>query len=57
MPQIDELLLGVVTVAAAGMLAAIVLQPLASYASASVATPGARTVEAVAVPPTPQPCS
>lgn len=57
MPRIDELLLGVVTVAAAGMLAAIVLQPLASYASDSVATPGVGTVEAVAVPPTPQPCS
>jgi hypothetical protein len=57
MPRIDELLLGVATVAAAGMLAAIVLQPLASYASDSVATPGVGTVEAAAVPPTPRPCA
>jgi hypothetical protein len=57
MPRIDEVLLGVATVAAAGMLAAIVLQPLASYASDSVATSGAGTVEAVAASPTPQPRS
>ena len=57
MPRIDELLLGVVTVVAAGMLAAILLQPLASDASGGIATRGAGTVATAALPPAPQHCS
>ena len=57
MPRIDELLLGVVTVVAAGMLAAILLQPLASDASGGIATRGAGTVATAALPPSPQHCS